>query len=162
MDICFLDLREKEVVNVYNGRKLGRVIDILFDTDSGVVRGIVVPGDKKLFHRNDDVFVPLEKIRRIGGDVILVGLKQDGFAEGGFIAQNSYYMADEKRKSRYKFLRNNYSNSGAYFNNVGGSDEKYIKNSENYGVKGQSQSNYKNGEAVSYIRYKRLSGQKYK
>lgn len=160
MEVCFLDLREKEVVNVYDGKKLGRIVDILFDASSGTVRGIVVPGDKKLFHRSDDIFVPLEKIKRIGGDVILVGLKQESFA-GGFMAQNCYYMADERKKKRYKFLsdeRRNWSSA----NNFNKRGEKFMENDADFGVKGQSQSNFKNGENVSYIRYRRLSGQKYK
>ena len=70
MEILFTDLKEKEVVNVYDGKKLGRIIDLVFDIQTGKVIGIVVPGERKIFRRADDIFVPLEKLKRIGDDVI--------------------------------------------------------------------------------------------
>lgn len=78
MKVSFLDLREKEVINVYSGSRLGRIVDVVFDVASGEVLGIVVPGDKKLFKKSEDVFVPLDKLKRIGSDVILVGLQNEG------------------------------------------------------------------------------------
>lgn len=75
MELSFLDLKEREIINVFDGKKLGRIIDIVFNNESGIVRGIVVPGDKKLFRRDEDIFIPIEKIKRIGNDVILVGIQ---------------------------------------------------------------------------------------
>lgn len=75
MDIAFTDLKEKEIINVTDGKKLGRIIDFLFDIETGQIKGIIVPGERKIFKRNEDIFVPLERIKRIGGDVILVKLK---------------------------------------------------------------------------------------
>lgn len=77
MEVSFLDLKSREVVNVYDGRKLGRVIDVVFENGSGQLLGIVVPGDKKIFRRCDDIFIPLEKIKKLGSDIILVGLQFD-------------------------------------------------------------------------------------
>ena len=31
MEVSFLDLREREIVNVYDGKKLGRIIDVVFN-----------------------------------------------------------------------------------------------------------------------------------
>ena len=77
MEVSFLDLKEREIINVYDGKKLGRIIDVVFSNRSGMIRGIVVPGDKKIFRKADDIFIPLEKIKRIGNDVILVGLQHE-------------------------------------------------------------------------------------
>ena len=30
MELSFLDLKEREIINVYDGKKLGRIIDIVF------------------------------------------------------------------------------------------------------------------------------------
>ena len=49
MEVSFSELKEKEIINVLDGKKLGRIIDILFDNASGVVRGVIIPGEKKLF-----------------------------------------------------------------------------------------------------------------
>ena len=52
MELSFEELREKEVINIYNGKKLGHIIDLVFDISIGKMLGIVVPGDKKLFKKS--------------------------------------------------------------------------------------------------------------
>ena len=74
MDISFVDLREKEVVNIYDGKKLGHVIDIIFDRATGKVTGVVVPGIKKFMRKSEDIFVPIDNLKKIGEDVLLVKL----------------------------------------------------------------------------------------
>jgi len=69
------DLRQKEVINVVDGRRLGPITDIEIDIETGRLTAIVVPGPGKflgIFGRNDDVVIPWEKINKIGLDVILV------------------------------------------------------------------------------------------
>lgn len=72
MDISFNELRNKEVVNLSDGSRMGHLNDIVFNHETSRVVGVVVPGEKKLFKKTDDIFIPLEKVRRIGEDVILV------------------------------------------------------------------------------------------
>ena len=78
MDISYNDLRNKEVINLCDGSKMGHIIDVVFNSDSGKVVGIVVPGEKKLFKKAGELFIPLEKVRRIGDDVILIRFDFDG------------------------------------------------------------------------------------
>ena len=51
MDISYNDLRNKEVINLCDGSKMGRITDIVFNSDSGKVVGIVVPGEKRFFKK---------------------------------------------------------------------------------------------------------------
>lgn len=77
MEITFCDLRAKEVVNICDGKRLGNIIDIVFDSCCACITGIVVPGEKSFFgffKNNPDIFIPFNKIRKIGRDVILVEL----------------------------------------------------------------------------------------
>ena len=77
MEITFCDLRAKEVVNICDGKRLGNIIDIVFDSCCVCITGIVVPGEKSFFSffkNNPDIFIPFNKIRKIGRDVILVEL----------------------------------------------------------------------------------------
>jgi len=74
MDITFNMLRSKEIVNLYDGKRLGRIIDISFDGQSGRVLGFVIPGIKKVFKKSEDIFIPLELVKKVGEDVILVRL----------------------------------------------------------------------------------------
>jgi len=63
------------VINISDGRKLGAVVDVDIDLESGRLRAIVVPGPRgmfSIFGRNEDIVIPWDKIKRIGQDVILV------------------------------------------------------------------------------------------
>ncbi|MFY9119805.1 MAG: YlmC/YmxH family sporulation protein [Syntrophomonadaceae bacterium] len=68
------DLRNRDVVNILDGKKLGNIIDIDLDLDNGRVLALVLPGRVKgfLFTKREEVVVPWQKIVRIGRDVILV------------------------------------------------------------------------------------------
>ena len=73
------DFRQKEVINIKNGRRLGYVIDMEFNLYEGRITAIVVPGANKIlgFLKGDgDLVIPWEKIKRIGDDVILVDKEQ--------------------------------------------------------------------------------------
>ena len=74
MEISFCELKQKEVVNVCDGRRLGKVIDLVISLTSCKVLGIVVPGNKKIFNTREDIFIPWQNIKKIGGDVVLVQL----------------------------------------------------------------------------------------
>lgn len=71
------DLRDREIVNVVDGRRLGPIKDIVLDLEKGRINAIVLPGFTGgrilgLFGRSDDLVVPWERINRIGVDVVLV------------------------------------------------------------------------------------------
>lgn len=74
MELSYSDLRTKEVVNLQNGAKMGKLVDMIIDSNGKNVLGIVVPGIKKLFKPGEDIFVPWCNISKIGSDVILVSL----------------------------------------------------------------------------------------
>ena len=71
-------LKNKEVINISDGRSLGYVYDIEVDLEKGVIDGIVIPGQKGFmgfFSKGEgDMVVKWEKVRTIGDDVILVDL----------------------------------------------------------------------------------------
>lgn len=78
MELSYRDLAKKDVVNISDGRCLGKITDIKFKFPQGVIVGIVVPGRKtgflRLFNRTE-IYIDESKIIKIGGDVILVDLK---------------------------------------------------------------------------------------
>ena len=75
MEITLSELKEKEVVNAFDGKKLGRIVDLIFDSELSLLLELVLPGEKRLFKKSDDVFIPISKISKIGKDVILVSLE---------------------------------------------------------------------------------------
>lgn len=79
MESSFLELRCKEVINVTNGKKLGHIVDIVFDLCSAKVKGLVVPASSgfNLFKQPEQLFIPYDQICKIGEDTILVELYTD-------------------------------------------------------------------------------------
>lgn len=76
IDFTFCELREREVINVADGKRLGRLCDIAFN-NRGSVLGMIVPGERGFFKNMtgaDSIFIPWNCIMKIGHDVILVDL----------------------------------------------------------------------------------------
>lgn len=79
VEYTFCDLREKEVVNVADGKKLGRISDLAF-SEKGNLIGLIVPGEKRLIKNitgADSLFIPFGCVLKIGNDVILVDLNNN-------------------------------------------------------------------------------------
>ena len=76
IQLTYCELRKKDVINLVDGRKLGRLIDVIFNI-KGHIEGFVVPGIKKwaLFKTTDNIFIKWCDIKKIGEDVILVELR---------------------------------------------------------------------------------------
>ena len=76
VEVSFCELRTKMVINVVDGKALGRIVDIVFLRENAKVIGVVVPGDKN-FHLwgKHELFVPYDNILRIGIDAVLVELR---------------------------------------------------------------------------------------
>ena len=76
MELSYNELRKRDVVNVSDGRCLGRIIDMRLCFPEGVLTGIVVPGRKtRGFFRwfdKSQLYIDESRIIKIGGDVILV------------------------------------------------------------------------------------------
>lgn len=72
----FSEMSRKTVINVADGRELGHVCDIAFNNCGGVL-GFIVPGKKSFFKSitsSDNIFIPWNRIIKIGSDVILTEL----------------------------------------------------------------------------------------
>lgn len=71
------DLRNRDVINTVDGRKLGNICDLDLDLEKGRVLAIIVPGNRRLFNMfgaDRDYVIPWENIVKIGIDTILVEL----------------------------------------------------------------------------------------
>ena len=71
----FSELRDREVICVRTGARLGFVCDMELQSPEGRVTALIVPGKPRylgLFGRGEDYILPWECIARIGEDVILI------------------------------------------------------------------------------------------
>lgn len=78
MRIC--DLKQKEVINSCDCKRLGFVDDIVFDICSGQIQAIVVPGPSKfcgLICSEFEFVIPFACIVQVGDDIIIVKVKED-------------------------------------------------------------------------------------
>ncbi len=70
MEINYSELKKKEVVDVSNGKNLGKISDLIIDEKSGKILKIVVPG-RKGFLNCEEYFIDYDCIVKIGDDAIL-------------------------------------------------------------------------------------------
>jgi YlmC/YmxH family sporulation protein len=74
------DLREKEIINMIDGRRLGFVSDIEVNLEKGRIDALIVPGPGKflgIFGKDNDYIITWNEIKKIGVDIILVELKSE-------------------------------------------------------------------------------------
>ncbi len=78
MELSYNELKKRDVINVPDGRCLGRITDLRLSFPSGALAGIIVPGRKarKIFSFFDrsEIYIDRSRIIKIGGDVILVDI----------------------------------------------------------------------------------------
>lgn len=70
-----IDFRQKEVINVADGKILGFVIDVDAELSDGAIKNIVVAQTGKILKSlggKNNITIPWSKVKLIGEDVILV------------------------------------------------------------------------------------------
>ncbi|MCL2599380.1 MAG: YlmC/YmxH family sporulation protein [Firmicutes bacterium] len=79
-NFSFAELRAKEVVNSIDGKRLGRIIDVVFGCFDGRIMGLVLPHTRKniIFKNSEPIFIPWDYVERVGEDIIMVKLFMDG------------------------------------------------------------------------------------
>lgn len=77
MEVNFSDLKQKDVINLSDGRHLGRVCDIAFTFPENKVLGFTVTGCKGFRFSRQEVFIPVKNVTKIGEDTVLVNLEKD-------------------------------------------------------------------------------------
>ncbi|MBR1890643.1 MAG: YlmC/YmxH family sporulation protein [Clostridia bacterium] len=93
METSYLEIRCKEVVNIVDGRKLGHIVDVVFDLSNGCLLGLVVPGEKSfwnVFKSGTEIFISLNQIVKVGEDTILVELNSS--------PNTTYLLSSNKKK----------------------------------------------------------------
>ena len=69
------DFRQKEVISITEGKRMGYVSDVEIDFERGVIEAIIIPGQSRffgLFGAAEDMRIPWSDIYKIGEDLILV------------------------------------------------------------------------------------------
>lgn len=75
--MLFSELKCKDVINIRDCKKLGRVCDMEFDECNGCIRKLIIPSGCKVmsFLRCEpDIVIHYKDIKQIGPDIILVDI----------------------------------------------------------------------------------------
>ena len=70
------ELQDKDIVNINDGKKIGRIVDARINSD-GFIEYLVVDerrNIRNILSSNSDINISFKQIKRIGSDVILVEL----------------------------------------------------------------------------------------
>lgn len=82
MRIC--DLKQKEVINAKDCKRLGFVCDVDFNIENGCILAIIVPGPGcfcGFLGREKEYVIPFCDIKKIGEDIILVDVNMKDVTE---------------------------------------------------------------------------------
>lgn len=83
--MTFTELKQKDVVNVRDGKRLGKPIDLSLNEDACVDALIVpLPGGilNLLKQEKEGCMIPWNRVLRIGNDVILVDICSEDYFDG--------------------------------------------------------------------------------
>lgn len=84
MDCTLKELRGKEVINIYNGERLGFIDDIKFSTESNRVISFIIYGRERLFGilgKQNDILINCNQIHLVGEETILVSVESVQYEE---------------------------------------------------------------------------------
>jgi len=73
------DLKQKEVINMNDGKRLGFVFDIEINLEDGRIEAIILPGTGKLFGiigKDTEIVIPWDRVKIVGEDTILVDIDE--------------------------------------------------------------------------------------
>ncbi len=67
------DLQNKDIINILDGKKIGNIIDVRFNIQSGSIEKLIIEPSKSFFSiKNNSIEIDFNKIKKIGEDVILI------------------------------------------------------------------------------------------
>ena len=71
------EIQNKDVINLNTGMKIGNIIDIKINSESGKIESLILERKKfsSIFNSNDEIEIYWTQINKIGEDVIIVRLE---------------------------------------------------------------------------------------
>ena len=71
------ELQKKDIINIKDGKKIGKIIDVEFDPSNGYMIRFVIESShfvKNLFSSNEEIYIKFTQIKKMGEDVILIDI----------------------------------------------------------------------------------------
>ena len=71
------ELQKKDIVNIKDGKKIGKIVDVYFDESSGYMIKFVIEKThfvRNIFSNTDEIVIKFSQIKKMGEDVILIDI----------------------------------------------------------------------------------------
>jgi YlmC/YmxH family sporulation protein len=97
LECTLKELKGKEVINIYNGERLGYIDDIRLSTEDHSIKAFIIYGREKLFGilgKQSDISINCNQIHLVGEETILVSVESVQYEDS----------IEEKRSLLHKFF----------------------------------------------------------
>ena len=71
------ELQKKDIINIKDGKKIGKITDVEFDSNNGVMIHFVIERThivRNLFAPTSELIIKFSQIKKMGEDVILIDI----------------------------------------------------------------------------------------
>lgn len=71
------ELQKKDIINIKDGKKIGKIIDAEFDINNGQIKYFLIERTsyiKNIFSSNEELNIQYSQIKKLGEDVILIDI----------------------------------------------------------------------------------------
>lgn len=71
------ELEKKDIINLKNGKKVGKIVDVELDVTNGyLIKFVIEPTNlfKNLFNTSGELTIKFSQIKKLGEDVILIDI----------------------------------------------------------------------------------------
>ncbi len=71
------EMQKKDIVNIRDGKRVGRIIDVEFDPTNGYMIHFIIEKTKfvrNVFSLSEDLNIKFSQIKKLGEDVILIDI----------------------------------------------------------------------------------------
>lgn len=71
------ELQKKDIINIKDGKKIGKIIDAEFDINNGQIKYFLIERNsyiKNIFSSNEELNIQYYQIKKLGEDVILIDI----------------------------------------------------------------------------------------
>lgn len=72
MEVTYSSLKQKDVINLSDGKHMGKVCDLTFCFPENRVTGFTVTGCKGFKFTRQELFIPIKCVTKIGEDAVLI------------------------------------------------------------------------------------------
>ncbi len=72
MEVIFSHLKQKDVINLLDGKNLGKICDLTFNFPEGCITGFSASGGRGFRFNKQTIFLPIKSVVKIGEDAVLV------------------------------------------------------------------------------------------